>query len=202
MYNIVAIYGKSGAGKDTLLNRLCKYKNYHKIISYTTRLPREREQNGVDYHFIDNIEFAEKVKKEDMLEYVVFNNHWYYGTCVDDLMVSKINVGVYDPYRIKSLMKIMKQNPNKYNILFCYLYADDKTLLLRSLNRELYPNCSEICRRFLSDKKDFDNFNEWLNSKWGDMKRYPLLMVNANDDLLLQTSSAQNIVDQINQFFH
>ena len=28
---------------------------------------------------------------------------------------------------------------------------------MRSLNREKDPDCEEICRRFFTDKKDFDN---------------------------------------------
>ena len=35
--------------------------------------------------------------------------------------------------------------------------ASDKIRLIRSLNREKNPDCEEICRRFFTDKKDFDN---------------------------------------------
>jgi hypothetical protein len=30
---------------------------------------------------------------------------------------------------------------------------------LRSLKREIYPNCTEICRRFLADQKDFQGID-------------------------------------------
>lgn len=40
-----------------------------------------------------------------------------------------------------------------------WIKANDKTRLLRSINREKNPNCSEICRRFLADKIDFSNID-------------------------------------------
>lgn len=201
MYNIVAIFGKSGVGKDTLLKRLCKYGKYHKIISHTTRPPRESEINGIDYHFVDQLSFGDSILYDKMLEYVKFKDGWYYGTCIDDLRTSKINIGVYDPHRIMSLIKLMEKEPDKYNIFFCYLDASDKTLLLRSLNREEYPDCQEICRRFLVDKEDFCNFNTWLDTAPIKLKNVQLLALNADGDFILKNSALQSIVDQIDKYF-
>lgn len=56
MYPIViGICGKSAAGKDSTATRLVEeYKKIgipaKKVISYTTRPPREGEVDGVDYH--------------------------------------------------------------------------------------------------------------------------------------------------------
>ena len=53
-----------------------------------------------------------------------------------------------------------------------YIQVDEKTRLLRTLNREKNPDCEEICRRFLADKKDFKNidfdYEIFLNDKNGD----------------------------------
>ena len=165
MYNIMAIFGKSGAGKDTLLRQLSENKNFHAIVSYTTRPPRDYEKNNTDYHFVSKLDFAEMINKGEMLEYTNFNN-WYYGTGKNDLMTSKINVGVFNPDGIISLIRKQKEQPKEYNIFYCMLAASDKNLLLRCLNREERPDCYEICRRFITDKEDFekllntDAFNE------------------------------------------
>jgi guanylate kinase len=201
MYNLVAIYGKSGAGKDTLLKRLCRYRKYNKVISYTTRPQREGEVAELDYHFIDNFTFLGKVAQNKMLEYVEFKDGWFYGTCIDDLRTSKINIGVYDPHRLMSLIELAKKEPDKYNILFCFLDASDKTLLSRSLNREEYPDCQEICRRFLADKEDFCNFDKWLDTTPIDLKNIQLLAINADDEWILHNDAIQSIMDRIDQYF-
>ena len=61
-YNIIAIMGKAGSGKDTLLKALLKepqFKDAAPIISCTTRPIRENERDGVDYHYITVEQFTE-----------------------------------------------------------------------------------------------------------------------------------------------
>ena len=50
----------------------------------------------------------------------------------------------------------MLQDP-RLNVYPVYIHASDKTRLLRNLNREEKPNCSEICRRYFTDEQDFDD---------------------------------------------
>ena len=68
---IVALFGKAGAGKDTVLAELMrKYKdklNLHEIISCTTRPPRQGEKDGVNYYFITQDEFTQKTLNDEML---------------------------------------------------------------------------------------------------------------------------------------
>lgn len=50
---IVALFGKSGAGKDTIQRELLEFMpDVHGIISCTTRPPREKEIDGKDYYFL------------------------------------------------------------------------------------------------------------------------------------------------------
>ena len=55
---VIACVGKSGAGKDYCMNRLADLNNYHIIVSSTTRHNRDYEQEGVDYHYLTEREFA------------------------------------------------------------------------------------------------------------------------------------------------
>ena len=63
-YKIIALYGESGSGKDTLLREAIKIygDKIHKIVGSTTRPPRTGEENGVAYHFLTNEEFT-RLKK-------------------------------------------------------------------------------------------------------------------------------------------
>ena len=69
-YKLIALFGPSGAGKDTILNYIVeKYpEQFNKIVSYTTRAKRENEIDGVDYYFINSIEFTNRVLNKTMLE--------------------------------------------------------------------------------------------------------------------------------------
>ncbi|MDU1583338.1 MAG: guanylate kinase, partial [Peptoniphilus harei] len=49
---IYLILGHSGSGKSTLRDELAK-KGLNKIITYTTRPPRPKEVDGLDYNFIN-----------------------------------------------------------------------------------------------------------------------------------------------------
>ena len=58
-YKVVAICGKSAAGKDTFLQEILKLNkgSFHEIVSCTTRPPREGEVHGKNYYFISEEQF-------------------------------------------------------------------------------------------------------------------------------------------------
>ena len=59
-YKIIALFGKAGAGKDTIQQWIVSRHNFHGIVSCTTRPPREGEVDGKHYHFISRTDFAHK----------------------------------------------------------------------------------------------------------------------------------------------
>lgn len=77
---LIVISGPSGAGKGTLCKSLFERNSELKYsISCTTRSPREREKDGVNYFFINRERFEDMIKKDEFLEYAqVYGN--YYGT--------------------------------------------------------------------------------------------------------------------------
>ena len=72
--------GPAGSGKSTLLkDALKEFDNLEFSISCTTRLAREQEVDGKEYHFLTEDEFQSKVDNDEFLEYA--NVHkWNYGT--------------------------------------------------------------------------------------------------------------------------
>lgn len=150
MYKIIAICGKAGSGKDTLMkNVVAAYPQLHEIVSCTTRPKREGEVEGVNYYYLTGEQFGEKVLNNEMLEATCFNG-WFYGTSYDSLRRDCINIGVFNPEGIDSIM-----THKDIELVVFYLEVSDKTRLLRQLNRELNPDVHEIIRRFKVDEEDF-----------------------------------------------
>tara|TARA_Y100000591_G_C21661436_1_gene608031 strand:+ start:118 stop:717 length:600 start_codon:yes stop_codon:yes gene_type:complete len=77
---LIIISSPSGAGKTSICNKIINHDNKVKLsVSYTTRAPRDNENNGVDYFFISDEKFNSKILDQSFLEYAsVFGNQ--YGT--------------------------------------------------------------------------------------------------------------------------
>ncbi len=78
---LIVISGPSGVGKSSLLKKLLTtYKGKMLFsVSYTSRERRGEEVDGVDYNFISQDEFEEKIKENVFLEWAIVHGN-YYGT--------------------------------------------------------------------------------------------------------------------------
>lgn len=78
---LIILSGPSGVGKGTVRQELFKDEslNLAYSISMTTRKPRPTEQDGIDYFFVSEEEFQEKIEKSELLECAKFVGN-YYGT--------------------------------------------------------------------------------------------------------------------------
>lgn len=77
---LIILSSPSGAGKSTLAGRLRQWdEDVIFSVSATTRAPRPGEQDGREYHFVDEHRFRHMVTEGDMLEHAhVFGN--FYGS--------------------------------------------------------------------------------------------------------------------------
>lgn len=148
---VLAIMGKAGSGKDTIAKELLKLRphKFNRVVSATTRPPREGEVNGVDYHFLTPETFLRELDNNRMIEATCFNN-WAYGTPIMSLDEEKINLLVLNPEGVQILSW-----DDRIDLKVAYIEATDKERLIRQLNREENPDIEEIIRRFSTDKTDF-----------------------------------------------
>ena len=75
----LVISGPAGVGKTTLCDRLLlDYKTIlSRVITVTTRSPREGEKDGIDYLFISKPEFEELILKQAFIEYAQIHDNYY-----------------------------------------------------------------------------------------------------------------------------
>lgn len=72
MMKILLLTGESGVGKTTISKKLCEDNQFHEVLSFSTRQPRNADDR--DHFYID---------KEDVWDcflggrYCSFNNFWW-----------------------------------------------------------------------------------------------------------------------------
>jgi len=75
---LIVLSGPSGAGKDAVLTELGKvYPKARRCVTATTRLRRNSERDGVDYHFVSMKEFRKRAEEGGFLEYAEVHGHLY-----------------------------------------------------------------------------------------------------------------------------
>jgi guanylate kinase len=74
----VVLSGPSGAGKDAVLDEMARRGlHFHRVVTCTTRPPRDGERDGVDYFFISNAEFDRLIETGGLLEHAVVYGNGY-----------------------------------------------------------------------------------------------------------------------------
>ena len=75
---LLVLSGPSAVGKTTVAQRLlAECPNLTRIVTCTTRAPREGEVDGVDYHFLSDEEFCQRIEAGEFLEHAQVYQHRY-----------------------------------------------------------------------------------------------------------------------------
>ncbi len=78
---LIILSAPSGSGKSTIIRYLLtKIPNLEFSISATSRAPRGKERNGVEYYFMSAEEFREHIRNNDLIEYEEVYPGCFYGT--------------------------------------------------------------------------------------------------------------------------
>ena len=129
---LVILSGVSGAGKDTIKKELIKrMEEVISLPSYTSRGPREGEEEGVQYHFISRDEFEDKIKNGELYEYDLHHEN-YYGTS-KKLMNEKIESGkiIVKDIEVNGTENLIKILKNDVKLVSIFLKVDEKELRKR-----------------------------------------------------------------------
>ncbi|KKQ85521.1 MAG: Guanylate kinase [Candidatus Daviesbacteria bacterium GW2011_GWF2_38_7] len=76
--SLIVLTGKTTSGKDTVASKLQqKFPNLKKILTTTSRPPRNSETNGIDYDFLSEDKFKQKITEGDFIEHVEYGGNLY-----------------------------------------------------------------------------------------------------------------------------
>ncbi|SCG88040.1 Guanylate kinase [uncultured Clostridium sp.] len=186
---ILILCGPTASGKSTIQKLLCEKYGFHRVVTYTTREPRENEVFGEDYYFVTEDKFVGMVINKEFIESTIYSNNRYYGTSISSIKDAdkKDYVAVMTP----SGARRMKKYATEHNIPCVVVLLDIslKTKVYRYVQRisdfkmedlqELYGRCER-------DYGMFENFDKEV-----DMTLY--------NDYYSQEEVAQTIMSQIEE---
>jgi len=179
---LIVISSPSGAGKTSICKKLLELDDkIRPSISVTTRKPRNNETNGIDYIFISNDDFDQKVLDSKFLEYAnVFNNK--YGTLAsstNDLLDKDYDV-LFD-IDWQGTQQLSQKNSN---ILTIFILPPDKIEIERRLKKRETENSENIDIVIERMSKFEDELSHW--------KEYDYVVT--NDDFDKCISEILNII--------
>ncbi|CDE38189.1 guanylate kinase [Mycoplasma sp. CAG:472] len=156
---LIVVSGPSGAGKDTICQKLIKENsNIWMSVSMTTRKPRPLEKDGVDYFFVSSEEFENKINDNTFLEYASYNDN-YYGT-PKDKVEEKLNEGkdVILVIDINGAINIKKIIPSA---LFIFIMPPDMETLKNRLIGRKTESKDKVVKRFITAYNEVNNYKKY-----------------------------------------
>jgi len=75
---LIVISGPSGSGKSSIRKSLLEVDQCLEFsVSATTRLPRAEETHSIDYYFLSEDAFQQKIDAGEFAEWAIYDNHRY-----------------------------------------------------------------------------------------------------------------------------
>ena len=148
---IIVLVGASGSGKTTLAKYLEEKYGIPRLVTTTTRQPREGEVFGVDYHFVTVTEF----QRLEKVEYNIYNANFYGLTKreVDDkLMAHDVVCVVLEVNGLKALKKFY---PNEVLSVCLEVSLDDMYQRMKQRGDSLEAIAERITSAILNGEFDY-----------------------------------------------
>lgn len=145
---VIFIVGETGSGKDSVARIL----PYPKVVSYTTRLMRREDINGISHYFVSNRYYEENIKhRNDLIAYTEIGDIKYWALEED---LADISIYIIDPAGVRWFKENYKGPELRYITIGLYLPLEER--INRCKNRSDFNDA--FYKRVANEQHDFDLF--------------------------------------------
>ena len=110
-FPLIIISGPSGAGEDSVIERIGKVLSIERVTTTTTRPMRPDESQGRPYYFVSREDFEKGIAEKKFFEYARQYNDEYYGVTFDEIerVKNSGNIGIWkiDYQGVASVKKLL-----------------------------------------------------------------------------------------------
>jgi guanylate kinase len=182
---LLVLAGPAGSGKSTLCDRLVGANSgFSRVITTTTRAPREGELNGVHYHFFPAAEFDARIAAGEFLEWAWVHGQRRYGTLaasvLEPLSRGQSLVMSVDVQGVASLRRVAAANPGLQRAMVTVFIVVDYDRLLARMRSRGQDDEAEISRRMATaeaELRDAPKFDYTIESRTRDEDFAALLTI-------------------------
>lgn len=167
---LIVISGPSGAGKDTVMQRMQECgMPFHFVVTATTRPRRASEVHGRDYFFVGKDEFARMIEADELIEYAVVYGD-YKGIPKQQVREALASgKDVIMRIDVQGAETVRKLAPNAIMI---FMTVDNEKELERRLRERKTENADELALRIATARKELQR-----------IEAFDYVVVNADDHL-------------------
>lgn len=164
--NLFIVAAPSGAGKSSLITALLQraqegqlFNQAQLSVSHTTRAPREGEENGVQYHFVNVETFKRMIDENAFYEHAqVFDN--FYGTskkAIADTLESGVDVFLDIDWQGARQVKAV--NPNVISIFILPPSKEELNARLVSRGQDSESVINSRMQKAQDEMSHYDEFD-------------------------------------------
>jgi guanylate kinase len=170
---LLIVAGPSGSGKSTLCDRLVAAGvGFSRVITSTTRAPREGEVDGVHYHFFTPAEFDARIAAGEFLEWAWVHGERRYGTLaasvLDPLARGRDLVLSVDVQGVESIRRAAETRPILRRALTTVFIVVDRPHLIARIGRRGLDDEGEMAVRMATAERELreaPKFDFIINSR-------------------------------------
>jgi guanylate kinase len=187
---VIVIAGPAGSGKSTLCDRLvAEVPDFTRVVTTTTRLPRDGEINGIHYHFFSPDEFERRVASGEFLEWAQVHaqveaekRYRLYGTLkssvLDPLASGKSLVMSIDVQGVESMRRVAAKDARLQAAMTTVFIRVDRERLIARMRARAQDHEDEIARRMATaeaELREAPKFDYVIESRTRDEDFHALL---------------------------
>lgn len=157
--NLIVVSAPSGSGKTSIVQRVLDgADNLVFSISYTTRPPRQGEENGRDYFFVTPETFRNMIDESEFYEWAEVYGH-HYGTS-RSVVTERLTRGldVLLDIDVQGARQVKTQNPEA---ILIFILPPSYSELAQRLRRRGLDDEADIRKRLSIARQEVDQFEHY-----------------------------------------